>query len=267
MLFALLFALTVPTFSALSLESAPLSDALLRRTTTQCAAGTYSSNGKSPCTNCPAGYMCPTPGLNAPQKCSPGRYSTGGAKECIKCAAGTFNNIEKATSCCPCAAGWFLAVPGNVNCQQCPSGTPYSLPGASAMSQCSAKPLLHTPSKTSNQGPGSTCPSSTPLPTHKPPHRRLLSPRSFCKTGQMACPVYNGAAQEVIDYDCVDVQNNLESCGGCPTYGAATLDGGKDCSAIPFVGDVRCYRAKCQVGSCQTGYVVSAAKDACVPAI
>ena len=40
-------------------------------------------------------------------------------------------------------------------------------------------------------------------------------------------------------YECVDVRRDLESCGGCvyddSPFGERSADGGRDCSAIPFV--------------------------------
>lgn len=53
-------------------------------------------------------------------------------------------------------------------------------------------------------------------------------------------------------YECVDVQNDLESCGGCVAndspFGGRTAAGGRDCSAIPNVDAVRCQKGACVIG-------------------
>lgn len=269
---ALLLTAAVLTSPTLSTQSTP-ADALRRRTSGQiCNAGSYSSSGYAPCTQCspgkyapkagarscspcPAGYMCPSSSMHTPQQCSPGRYSTGGATNCALCAAGTFNNIHKATSCCPCPAGWFLAHGGNTNCQLCPNQTPYSSPGCDAMNKCSSRPGSFAPSRTSNQGSDGSCPPSYPMPSAHP--KRDWVPRSNCGFGQRACPVYKNG--RIIDWNCVDSETDLFSCGGCVEFGGEGaplgVDTGRDCSTIPFVNDVACVKGKCQIGSCESGYV------------
>ncbi|TFK25236.1 hypothetical protein FA15DRAFT_687150 [Coprinopsis marcescibilis] len=228
-----------------------------------CQPGTYSQAAKATkCDSCPAGFMCPSSNMHSPQQCSPGRYSTGGVANCPLCPAGSFNNIHKATGCCLCPAGWFLAHGGNTNCQLCPNQTPYSDPGTNAMNKCSAKPGSYAPAKTANQGSDGKCPGSQPLPSGIP--KRHL-PRSNCKAGETACPVYNGF--RVIDYDCLNVQSDLESCGACTAYsvnGSRSPESGRDCSAIPNVSQVRCNVGRCEISSCRRGYVLSPAGDACV---
>ncbi|EAU91114.1 hypothetical protein CC1G_03282 [Coprinopsis cinerea okayama7 len=230
-----------------------------------CSPGTYvSSSGATGCLSCPPGFMCPSSAMHTPQQCSPGRYSTGGVANCPLCPAGYFNNIHKATGCCECPAGWFLAHGGNVNCQMCPNQTPYSNPASTSMSQCSAKPGLYAPSKTATQGSNGACPPSLPIPSGIP--KRHWTPRSNCKAGERACPVYRGS--KVVSFNCVDIRSDLESCGGCVTYsndGSPSPDGGRDCSAIPFVNDVRCSNGSCQIGSCARGYVISLDGGSCVP--
>ena len=52
-------------------------------------------------------------------------------------------------------------------------------------------------------------------------------------------------------YECVDVRRDLESCGGCvyddSPFGERSADGGRDCSAIPFVDAVACSAGQCIV--------------------
>ena len=55
-------------------------------------------------------------------------------------------------------------------------------------------------------------------------------------------------------YECVDVRRDLESCGGCvyddSPFGERSADGGRDCSAIPFVDAVTCSAGQCIVCEC-----------------
>lgn len=49
-------------------------------------------------------------------------------------------------------------------------------------------------------------------------------------------------------YECVDVQRDLEACGGCPGVD------GVDCTSLEGVNDVACVRGECEVRSCERGY-------------
>ncbi|KAG8844213.1 hypothetical protein FRC20_003594 [Serendipita sp. 405] len=60
-------------------------------------------------------------------------------------------------------------------------------------------------------------------------------------------------------YECINVQSNLESCGGC-----ISEDAGQDCTAIDHVNVVKCIKGKCVVGECKKGYSVSADYSRCV---
>ena len=74
-----------------------------------------------------------------------------------------------------------------------------------------------------------------------------------CQFGQMHCPVYGRwhGGVFVKNYECVDIQHDLESCGGCKhNY---SLDGdtsglGEDCSQIVGVDTVRCVQGRCVIG-------------------
>ncbi|KAL1410706.1 hypothetical protein Q8F55_001648 [Vanrija albida] len=48
-------------------------------------------------------------------------------------------------------------------------------------------------------------------------------------------------------YECVDVLNDLESCGGCPDVD------GVDCTTIEGASDVSCVLGKCKVHACDRG--------------
>ncbi|KAH9485364.1 Protein priA [Psilocybe cubensis] len=244
-------------------------------TETPCQSGTYStSTGSTSCGSCPPGHMCPNNALANPQKCSPGRYSTGGLTECTKCSAGTFNSIQGATGCCPCAAGWYNDQPGNTNCQRCSNQYPYSGPGTGNRNGCSANPGGWAISPSCSQGSDGTCPGSSPFASVSSKPKRHVIHAPLCRrTGQKACPVYGfnwrgGKHHSFTSYECVDIENDLESCGGCVQQsndGEASADGGRDCSAIPNVSTVRCHKSECVIDSCQAGFIRSADGTHCVP--
>lgn len=50
--------------------------------TQRCAPGTFSTTGNAPCTPCPAGTFCPTPGMTQPMQCAMGTTSQSGATAC-----------------------------------------------------------------------------------------------------------------------------------------------------------------------------------------
>ncbi|KAJ6478715.1 hypothetical protein C8R47DRAFT_983803 [Mycena vitilis] len=73
----------------------------------------------------------------------------------------------------------------------------------------------------------------------------------------MLCPIYGSTQLE-----CIDVQNSLESCGGCVEFGTEST--GQDCSAITNVADVRCSHGSCEVLRCRANYEISVNSDSCV---
>ncbi|KAF9566804.1 GCC2 and GCC3 family protein [Agrocybe pediades] len=242
---------------------------------TACNSGTYSSTtGATSCDSCPPGYQCPSNNLASPQKCSPGRYSTGGAKECGRCSTGTFNNVQGATGCCDCAAGWFNDQPGNTNCQMCSNQYPYSDPGTGSRNGCSAKPGKWAISPTCTQKSDGTCPGSSPFHVVSAGVKRRVNHAPLCnRMGQKACPVlgYNWRAghhdHSRTSYECVDIDNDLESCGGCISHGSLgeRLEGeGRDCSAIPNVKAVKCRQSRCVIESCRHGFGRSSDGEYCV---
>ncbi|KAG8958012.1 hypothetical protein FRC03_009539 [Tulasnella sp. 419] len=66
-------------------------------------------------------------------------------------------------------------------------------------------------------------------------------------------------------YDCVDVANDLESCGGCMDF-TDSPDSGKDCTAIEGANAIQCVKGKCVVHSCKPGYQLNSA-GGCDPAL
>ncbi|KAL0948755.1 hypothetical protein HGRIS_008886 [Hohenbuehelia grisea] len=234
----------------------------------QCSAGSYtSSRGATECAPCPAGYKCPSSACQTPQKCSPGTFtSTTGNTSCQNCRPGTFNSVEGATDCCSCCAGWLNDNSGLVNCRQCPHQTPYSSPGSSSTSACSSTLGMYAPVSSCSQT-GRFCPQTY---ANGPSNmvRRELKPRECAQPGYKACPVYKrGAKLTPSGIECVNVQNDLWSCGGCTsvtTENGYSEDGGRDCSSIPNVGTVSCRGGDCVIESCKPRYGLSADRTRCV---
>jgi len=54
-----------------------------------------------------------------------------------------------------------------------------------------------------------------------------------------ACPVV-GTHGIFSDYECIDTEHDLQSCGGCPSTGS-----GRDCTAIRGAWNVGCERGHC----------------------
>ncbi|GBE85220.1 hypothetical protein SCP_0704060 [Sparassis crispa] len=198
----------------------------------------------------------------AANTCSPGSFSSSGTKPCDDCPAGTFTSQTGATSCCQCCAG-FYSMSGASSCSQCNSNHPYSPPGSTSPSQCQSG----TGFVTSCTMSGSTCPSVTPSPVSSGPPRRRAIKRQLCPKDHKNCPVYGMSGLR--GYECVDIHNDLESCGGCAgndsPFGQRAEDGGRDCSAIPNVDFVSCQGGKCIIENCSEGYVLSANGEECTP--
>ncbi|KAI9070008.1 hypothetical protein FKP32DRAFT_1535591, partial [Trametes sanguinea] len=70
-------------------------------------------------------------------------------------------------------------------------------------------------------------------------------------------------------FECIDIRRDLESCGGCvyndSPFGERTAGGGRDCSAIPNVDNVRCDKGECVIGKCMHGFYLTEEGDRCLP--
>jgi len=108
------------------------------------------------------------------------------------------------------------------------------------------------------------CQPSPSPPSHYPPqpsghHYKRTSKvrtRSLCPTGLDACPIIGQAS----DYECIDIENDLGSCGGCLETGA-----GQDCTAITGAWNVGCEQGSCAVYTCVSGYKLASDKKSCLP--
>jgi hypothetical protein len=78
---------------------------------------------------------------------------------------------------------------------------------------------------------------------------------SLCPAGLEACPIASLSA----DYECLDTNYELESCGGCVALGK-----GQDCTAIKGAWNVGCEQGVCRVYTCASGYRRSADGKSCI---
>lgn len=76
----------------------------------------------------------------------------------------------------------------------------------------------------------------------------------LCGT-ETACPLFDGSNE----YECLDTQSHLESCGGCASEGT-----GRDCTAIAGAADVACVSGQCVVSKCLPGFEANSTSS-CIP--
>ncbi|KAG8902047.1 hypothetical protein FRC00_002420 [Tulasnella sp. 408] len=157
-----------------------------------------------------------------------------------------------AKSCCQCCAGFFSDTERTL-CNKCPTDRPYSAPGSNQNSDCTSTYNSGDPNPVSSCAmvANNVCPNSTssgPIGTAISRKKRDLR----CTQGYDACPRYSGRG----GFDCVDTENDPESCGGC-----IGLDGqgtGTDCTTIKGASVTRCVKRAC---------VTLAAKDGSGPSM
>ncbi|GAA5822782.1 hypothetical protein JCM10212_001512 [Sporobolomyces blumeae] len=108
--------------------------------------------------------------------------------------------------------------------------------------------------------------------------KKIKKPRTFCPPNEVACPImgsttYGDAVRQHFEgngtvmgimagdggYECVNVKEALDSCGGCASTGE-----GKDCTKIRGASGVGCEGSRCVVFSCRPGWKVSMSGEACV---
>ncbi|KAL7410023.1 hypothetical protein BDY24DRAFT_372186 [Mrakia frigida] len=90
-------------------------------------------------------------------------------------------------------------------------------------------------------------PSAVPAPFKRAvKEQNIFIGGKICPIGEQACPLGKG-------FDCVDIKENLNSCGGCA---GGT---GVDCSDIIGVSEVACVAGSCVVDSCVRGFDLSPA--------
>lgn len=106
-------------------KTVPGETLLNRDTNTRCSPGTYSGNGKTPCTECPPGkYSKGTYILTSiPYFCSISyRLLESGVTSCIPARAGYYIPTAKATAETACMSGTYSSTTGCTSCDSCPAG-------------------------------------------------------------------------------------------------------------------------------------------------
>ncbi|WVR05767.1 hypothetical protein IAU60_002792 [Kwoniella sp. DSM 27419] len=100
----------------------------------------------------------------------------------------------------------------------------------------------------------------------------------LCPGGSVACPIPPASGEITMEsaaaldsslksladwfkvgFECVELDTELNSCGGCLALGA-----GQDCSTINNAKATGCEAGVCQVYSCFDGYVVTPDRQSCV---
>ncbi|KZO99491.1 hypothetical protein CALVIDRAFT_561349 [Calocera viscosa TUFC12733] len=222
-----------------------------------CNAGTYANSGNTACVTCPVGNQCPSGGLSAPRPCDAGWYQDQvGQSSCKNCPAGTFNGAMGQTGCCACCVGSFNSQQTQTHCQACSNGKT-SPAGSTDESQCTG-PKWTSPPTCTTPSTATTCPATS----QRRARSNAKAKRSCPKFGQKLCPILHGRGGS----ECVDVENDLESCGGCMDADPS-LGGGVDCTQISGARDVACRRGKCVVTRCAPGYQVAEDRSTCVASI
>jgi len=86
-----------------------------------------------------------------------------------------------------------------------------------------------------------------------------------CPRDMTACAIPDSLQWTGKNFECIDINVDLESCGACsfPLPGRPT---GQDCTAIPHAASVACNAGQCRVDSCVRGYTVSSDSTGCVSA-
>ncbi|EJT98492.1 hypothetical protein DACRYDRAFT_57420 [Dacryopinax primogenitus] len=219
-----------------------------------CNAGYYANSGNTGCLVCPTGAYCPNSALSSYKPCDAGTYQDQvGQTQCKDCAAGTYTAAMGQTGCCNCCPGSFNSQTHQTHCQACANGK-LSPAGSTSQNQCTGTTWASPPACTT-PSTSSTCPASSQRRRHVSTRRRECP-----KDGQKICPILHGRGGE----ECVDVETDLESCGGCMDS-PPELGGGVDCTQIQGARDVACRKGKCVVSRCAPGWRLNADKSECVP--
>ncbi|KAG8917872.1 hypothetical protein FRC01_002158 [Tulasnella sp. 417] len=228
-----------------------------------CPSDKYSPGG-AVCSSCPKGTEVNDPNTGC-DKCEPGWYNNNEGSDCKRCPKGKFNNIFGAKSCCDCCAGWYSNTEGSTLCKKCsdaPGNRSYGPVGSDSSNKCTSGT---TPGPNGSKAPTNSCSmvadNVCPNTTGGGPQGTAITRKRRdvrCASGLTACARFSGRG----GFDCVDTENDPESCGGC-----VGLDGesdGTDCTAIKGVSVTRCIKRSCVIDSCRKGWVKSLDGSSCV---
>lgn len=100
-------------------------------------------------------------------------------------------------------------------------------------------------------------PAATGLPRRSLDAKKAK--RTKCPSGLTACPLSRTSDFTTsTPFECLDVTEELSSCGGC-----ATLGQGVNCSTLRGVASSGCSQGKCKIFSCKSGYKYSETHNTC----
>ena len=155
---------------------------------TSCPIGTFNYlYAQSSCTNCTAGFYCPSKGMTYPTICPAGSYCVANSTTYTACPAGTFsavNGLTQMSNCTYCTGGYYCLFSGiTTTSGLCDPGY-YCTFGSNAK-----KPVnSNTTSQVSGQCPtGFYCIQGTPIPTACPTGTFLSSILGSAATDCLPC--------------------------------------------------------------------------------
>ncbi|KAG5718456.1 hypothetical protein E4T56_gene6160, partial [Termitomyces sp. T112] len=218
-------------------------------------------------------------------KCPPGTYSlhSSGVSPCNECPPGTFSDALGSMKCSPSGQPDHYTPDKSKSTSPtpCPTNVTSRSNDTNSSSTCAPYPASsdvdyhikqkRSPNYTSSDSSISSSNVETHTSTYPPPVpnyislKRAVRPPRCMTAGQKACPLYSAAIGRVqsvlLGYECIDVVNNLESCGGCVDRSSKTNRPSRayprDCSVIPGVDTVRCEAGRCYIESCRAGFIRS----------
>ncbi|GAA5885962.1 hypothetical protein JCM16303_003043 [Sporobolomyces ruberrimus] len=123
------------------------------------------------------------------------------------------------------------------------------------------------------------CAKSTASQRARAKKSKIVTPKSLCPSAnEVACPIVGSSSyQQAVaqhftsatefsgvfagegGYECLDVTQALDSCGGCASTGE-----GQDCTKIRGAVSMGCESSKCVVYSCESGWKPALSGDKCV---
>lgn len=108
----------------------------------KCAAGTYSEDGRVPCTKASPGHYVEETGAKAQIPCRPGTYNavvdSALASACVEAEAGHYVSLAGASSQQPCPAGQYAEGTAAIVCLPAGLGHYVATEGASSQLECAA---------------------------------------------------------------------------------------------------------------------------------
>ncbi|GAA5942048.1 hypothetical protein JCM10213_004373, partial [Rhodosporidiobolus nylandii] len=179
-----------------------------------------------------------------------------GGTPCPKCPANSEPICGSGQCGCKCQAGFFAdPVHGCLPIRTCTSTGGFLQRNTDGTSSCECP----SPYVASSSGGCSLPPSARARRSDRQKKERRLNLSSRaehaassleerdaarCPAGERACPIGSLGG-----WECMDVSNELESCGGCPGEPSSV-----NCLTLPGVENVGCAENQCIVSSCRPGF-------------